>query len=72
MKTIEYIKPVDGAARYFVIPDPNSTKFDVMMEDVEGYIAYMESASTREIAIKKANSWQKKENKAVLKNLNKI
>ena len=63
MATIEYVAPVKGAAEY------RAYGLEVYMITPEGDSSVIDSAKSVEATIKKAISWQKKENKAVTKSL---
>lgn len=70
MTEVEYIQPVPGAATYFAAYSQENGKPYVWMTPVGGgeySSTAIESATTIEQAKIKANKWQKKENKVVLK-----
>lgn len=58
---IENVKPVAGAAKYFC-----TLRNEIVMQTPEGN-QVIDKRKTAESALKCANSWQRRENKAVLK-----
>lgn len=61
MAQIPYTAPVNGAAEY------KAYGTEIWMKDTEGNESHIDNAKTTEKAIIKADKWQQKENKAVLK-----
>lgn len=61
-----YLRPA-GAALYYAGIDKETSKPSVFMETPEGDVSVIDTALTMELAIKKANRWQEKENAAVIK-----
>ncbi len=62
MKTeTKEVKAVPGAATYFAFGN------EVWMREPDGYESHIDTKATRESAAKSVISWQKKENRAVLK-----
>ncbi len=59
------VNPVAGAARYTQGIDNGN--FVVIMTDIEGFRSVIEKHNTFVNAIRAADKWQAKENKAVLK-----
>ena len=67
------VTPVEGAAEYFAEVDTeNKNKPSVWMKTPDGYYSVIDTAKTMEAARNKANKWQLKENRAVLKSQHKI
>lgn len=64
-------KPVQGAAEYVAEKD-NDQWYVVMYPSDHIGGSNIERCSSEEVAIRKAQRWQKKENRAVLKSQNQI
>jgi hypothetical protein len=66
MLTPSTIKPVEGAARYYV--GMAALGYAVVMVDTEGHSSCIQvGIRAPGVAMKKADSWQRRENQAVLK-----
>lgn len=65
------VEPVKGAAEYWAgYTIEGKLKPVVWMKDTEGIESIVDTAKTIEAARSKANKWQQKENRAVLKSQN--
>lgn len=60
MSKLNNVPAVEGAAEYFAVDN------EVVMR-AEGYVSTIDVRSSHEQAIKAAKTWQRKENRAVLK-----